>query len=65
MTQPPSDDRYKDDLHALRQQIEDTIAVAETETDADGFITAYHFKTGAIHRLLAMARQGDGPRRER
>jgi len=53
-------DRLKNDLHALRQQVEDTIAVAETETDADGFISAYHFKTGAIHRLLAMARKGDG-----
>lgn len=45
------------DLVTLRQQVEDTIAVAQTDEDADGFITAYHFKTGAIHRLLAEARK--------
>lgn len=49
----------KAELRVLRQQIEDTIAVAETESDKDGFISAYHFKTGAIHRLLAEARKGD------
>jgi hypothetical protein len=46
-------------LRLLRQQVEDTIAVAQTDECKDGFITAYHFQTGAIHRLLAMARQGD------
>lgn len=45
------------DLLALRQQVEDTIAVAQTDEDGDGFITAYHFKTGAIHRLLAEVRK--------
>lgn len=49
------------DLVALRQQVEDTILVAQTDVDAEGGITAYHFKTGAIHRLLAEARKGDGP----
>lgn len=48
-------------LHALRQQVEDTVLVAQTDTDEEGTITAYHFKTGAIHRLLAKAREGDGP----
>jgi hypothetical protein len=48
----------REGLRALRQQVEDTIAVAETESDGEGFIKAYHFKTGAIHRLLALARQG-------
>jgi hypothetical protein len=50
-----------DDLVALRQQVEDTIIVARTDVDAEDSITAYHFKTGAIHRLLAEARKGDGP----
>ena len=45
-------------LNALRQQVEDTILVAKTDEDANGFISAYHFQTGAIHRLLAEARQG-------
>lgn len=53
----PSEDGPLGRLYALRQQVEDTIAVAQTETDADGFISAYHFKTGAIHRLLAEARK--------
>lgn len=50
-----------DNLAALRQQVEDTVIVAKTDTDDEGSITAYHFKTGAIHRLLAEARKGDGP----
>jgi len=49
-----------DALRELRQQVEDTIAVARTEADGSGFITAYHFQTGAIHRLLAKAREGNG-----
>lgn len=49
------------DLVALRQRVEDTVIVAKTDVDEGGGITAYHFKTGAIHRLLAEARQGDGP----
>lgn len=44
------------ELLQLRQQVEDTVGAAQTEADAEGWITAYHFKTGAIHRLLAMAR---------
>jgi hypothetical protein len=44
-------------LAALRQQVEDTILVAQTDADAEGWITAYHFKTGAIHRLIAKARE--------
>lgn len=54
---PEQDQGERDLLRALRQQVEDTIAVAKTENDDDGFITAYHFKTGAIHRLLAEARK--------
>lgn len=48
---------WQDKLNVLRQQVEDTIAVAQTDEDEQGFITAYHFKTGAIHRLLAEARR--------
>jgi hypothetical protein len=44
-------------LFELRQQVEHTVIVAETEEDDHGWITAYHFKTGAIHRLLAKARE--------
>lgn len=49
-----------DDLVSLRQRVEDTILVAQTDVDAEESITAYHFKTGAIHRLLAEARKGYG-----
>jgi hypothetical protein len=45
-------------LYALRQQVEDTVLVAQTDQDGEGTIMAYHFKTGAIHRLLAKAREG-------
>lgn len=45
------------ELKSLKQQVEDTVLVAVTDSDEEGFITAYHFKTGAIHRLLAKARQ--------
>jgi hypothetical protein len=44
-------------LLALRQQVEDTVMVAKTDEDAEGFVTAYRFQTGAIHRLLAKARE--------
>lgn len=54
-------EKSQDALHELRQQVEDTILVAQTDEDSEGGITAYHFKTGAIHRLLAKAREGDGP----
>jgi hypothetical protein len=47
----------RDALLALRQQVENTILVAQTDADEEGWITAYHFKTGAIHRLLAKARE--------
>jgi len=47
------------DLRELRMRVEETIALAQTESE-DGFITAYHFKTGAIHRLLAEVRKGGG-----
>jgi hypothetical protein len=43
-------------LTELRQQVEDTIMGAQKDEDSDGWITAYHFKTGAIHRLPAVAR---------
>lgn len=55
---PPTQPDDRENLLALRQQVEDTIAVAQTE-EQHGFITAYHFQTGAIHRLLAEARKGD------
>jgi hypothetical protein len=41
----------------LAQDIEDLLLVATTDEDAEGFVTAYHFKTGALHRLLGKARQ--------
>jgi hypothetical protein len=44
-------------LKELAQGIEDLIAVATKDEDGDGFVTAYHFKTGAMHRLLGRARQ--------
>ncbi len=50
-----------DELPMLKRLIEETIMVAKTDEDADGFISAYHFKTGAIHRLLAAARGGNYP----
>ena len=42
----------KKELAELKMRVQETIACARTDSDADGFITAYHFKTGAIHRLL-------------
>lgn len=48
-------DALRTELLGLRQQVEDTIMVAKTDSE-DGFITAYHFKTGAIHRLLGRVR---------
>jgi len=47
-------------MRALGQGIEDLIAVAVTDVDGEGIITAYHFKTGALHRLLGAARQVPG-----
>lgn len=46
-----------DRLNVLRQRVEEADRLAEKEEDADGFIVAYHFKTGAWHRLLAEARK--------
>jgi hypothetical protein len=43
-------------IRDLCQAFEDLIAVATVDVDADGWITAYHFKTGALHRLLGKAR---------
>lgn len=43
---------YKKELAELKMRVQETIMQAETDTDKDGWITAYHFKTGAIHRLL-------------
>jgi hypothetical protein len=53
---PPGEERLREALSELRQQVEDTVLVATTDTDDEGWITAYHFKTGAIHRLIAKAR---------
>jgi len=47
-------------MRELGQGIEDLIAVATTDVDGEGIITAYHFKTGALHRLLSVARQVPG-----
>jgi len=46
-------------LHDLRDHIQMTIHLGETDQDDDGFISAYHFKTGAIHRLLFQAQRDD------
>lgn len=46
-------------IHDLCQSFEDLIAVADVDVDSDGFISAYHFKTGALHRLLAKVRTID------
>jgi hypothetical protein len=54
-------DGFREMLHDLRQQIEMAIALGQTDVDDEGHISAYHFKTGALHRLLAEARKGDGP----
>lgn len=43
-------------IRDLCQAFEDLIAVATVDVDADGFISAYHFKTGALHRLLGKVR---------
>jgi acyl-CoA reductase-like NAD-dependent aldehyde dehydrogenase len=45
------------DLHELRMRVEEADALARKDEDADGFITAYHFNTGAWHRLLAEVRK--------
>jgi hypothetical protein len=50
-----------DELAILKRLVEETIMVAKTDEDADGFISAYHFQTGAIHRLLAAVRTGNYP----
>lgn len=51
----------RDEAIANREElvtdIENLFLVATTDEDADGFIAAYHFKTGALHRLLAKDRQ--------
>lgn len=44
-------------INELAQGIEDLLLVATVDADDDGYITAYHFKTGALHRLLAKARE--------
>jgi hypothetical protein len=43
-------------INELAQGIEDLLLVATVDTDDDGYVLAYHFKTGALHRLLAKAR---------
>lgn len=43
-------------IDELSQSVENLLAVAEKDTDVDGYITAYHFKTGVLHRLLARTR---------
>lgn len=48
-------------LRDFCQSFEDLLALATTDEDADGFISAYHFKTGAIHRLLGKVRQWSPP----
>ncbi len=49
------------ELAMLKQLVEETIMVAKPDEDADGFISAYHFQTGAIHRLLAAVRTSNYP----
>ena len=49
------------ELAMLRRLVEETVMVAQTDEDADGFVSAYHFKTGAIHRLLAAVRTQNFP----
>lgn len=46
-------------LHELRMKVEEAVMLAEKEEDREGNVSAYHFKTGSIHRLLAEARKGD------
>lgn len=46
----------KEEIKELKTQIQIAILSGEIELGEDGFITAYHFKTGAIHRLLKIAR---------
>jgi hypothetical protein len=43
-------------IHELAQGIEDLLAVAIVDEDVEGYVTAYHFKTGALHKLLGKAR---------
>src|SRR5262245_48331988 len=43
-------------LREFAQDFEDLLLVATKDEDAEGIITAYHFKTGAIHRLLGKVR---------
>ena len=50
----------RDTLAMLRQMIENTVAVARIDDDGE-CVTAYHFQTGAIHRLLSAARCDDFP----
>lgn len=50
-----------DELAMLKRLVEETIMVAKTDEDGDGFTSAYHFQTGAIHRLLAAVRTGNYP----
>ncbi|MCA1670321.1 MAG: hypothetical protein LC793_23655 [Thermomicrobia bacterium] len=45
------------DLHELRMRVEEADALARKDEDADGWITGYHFNTGAWHRLLAEVRK--------
>lgn len=47
-------------IRDLCQAFEDLIAVATVDVDADGWITAYHFQTGALHRLLGKVRSLPG-----
>jgi hypothetical protein len=49
--------RLRERLDRVFQDFEDLLMVATKDEDADGFISAYHFKTGAIHRMLGKVRQ--------
>lgn len=40
-------------LRELRLRVLEADALAVKDADEDGFVTAYHFKTGAWHRLLS------------
>lgn len=48
------------ELAMLKQLVEETILVAKKDDDGE-WVTAYHFQTGAIHRLLAAIRSNNYP----
>jgi hypothetical protein len=53
-------DRLLGVVDGIFQDFEDLLVVATKDVDADGFVSAYHFKTGAIHRMLGKVRQRYG-----